>query len=198
MKSELRIVTKCNKIAERYRVIHSFLSIFTQVGHILFIIYGIWLWIYSANQGNKYQKRKSALVILLSVLFCSSFSFIIGKIWKRKRPFAKDDKISNFTGHKSNASFPSNHTMNSFAVIFQLYKDKIPGRFFMTVLSKLLAFYRVFKGLHYTNDLIGGISIAGSMHMFINRSPIMNFVQQLTVWSSLLTDSVLYFIKKAW
>lgn len=83
--------------------------------------------------------------------------------------FTRDRQIWNFTGHKANASFPSNHAMNSAAVAFQLLRDRMPGCRWMACLAGLLAFSRLFAGMHYPSDILGGGAIAAAVHGVLNK-----------------------------
>ena len=119
-------------------------------------------------------------------------SLAVGKLWHRGRPFTRDRQIWNFTGHKANASFPSNHAMNSAAVAFQLLRDRMPGCRWMACLAGLLAFSRLFAGMHYPSDILGGGAIAAAVHGVLNKPFAVTFIKKLTRALSLLSDSILY------
>lgn len=163
---DLAAVKKANGLAGSNKSVDLMMDLIARYGHWAFVIYGLILWF--APGKNKGARRESCLMAFFSICLCSVISLIIGKIWKRKRPFAEDPAITNFTDHKANASFPSNHTMNGAAVAFQLLRDGMPGSKIMVVLAVVLAFSRLFAGIHYPTDLLGGISIAGAMHYVLN------------------------------
>lgn len=86
------------------------------------------------------MRRRCCILSFLGVCIASLVSFGIGKLWFRKRPFTRDYRIWNFTGHKANASFPSNHTMNGAVVVLQLLSMGMKGSKLMALMGAILAF----------------------------------------------------------
>ena len=156
---ELQWVRKINGLVGRHIAFDMFMDFIARFGHLAFVLYGLWLWFGDGDEGKK-ERRAAALLSLAGVLLCSVISFGIGRCWERPRPFTRDGKIWNFTGHKPNGSFPSNHTMNSAVISMVLIGMKMPFRFCMAAMAALLAFSRVFAGIHYPSDLLGGAGIA--------------------------------------
>lgn len=70
---------------------------------------------------------------------------------------------------QSECVFPSNHAMNGAAVAFQLLRDRMPGCRWMACLAGLLAFSRLFAGMHYPSDILGGGAIAAAVHGVLNK-----------------------------
>ena len=73
----------------------------------------------------------------------------------------------------------------------------MPGRHIMAIMASLLAFSRMFAGLHYPTDLLGGIGIAGLVNVAVNRSFVARGIAHVTVWISLLLDKIVAIIRKA-
>lgn len=193
MKSELEIVKEINRMAGGVRSVDLVMDMITRHGHRIFLIYGLVLW-FARGEGRA-ERRRTCVSAWAAVCFCSCLSFLIGKIWKRKRPFTKDWRIWNFTGHKANSSFPSNHAMNSAAVALQLLKDKTPGSPCMAVLAGIIAFSRLFAGLHYPSDLLGGAAIAIFMHKVMNHSVLRKLTEKTAGFLSFLSDTLWLRIK---
>lgn len=163
----MKAVKKTNGLAGSCRLLDRLMDGIAQYGHFVFLLYGLILWF--APGKTRARRRESCLMALLSICLCSLSSLVIGRLWKRKRPFVKAGEIWNFTGHKANSSFPSNHAMNGVAVAFQLLHDGMPGAKGIAALSGLLAFSRIFAGVHYPTDLFGGAAIAAGMGCLLNR-----------------------------
>ncbi len=193
MNSDLDMVRHINGLAGRVRPVDLMLDLITRYGHWAFLIYGILLWL--APGEDRERRRQSCVTAFLTVCVCSCISFLIGRLWHRERPFTKDWRIWNFTGHKANASFPSNHTMNGAAVAFQLLRDRMPGAWWMSALSGLLAFSRIFAGMHYPTDLLGGMGIAAAVHHLMNHGRVLPFMVKITRFLSLVSDRIFFFAR---
>ena len=190
MDPELDVVRQINKLAGQVRPVDFMMDLITRYGHWAFLIYGMLLWF--APGKNQKHRRESCVAAFLAVCLCSVISLAVGKLWHRGRPFTRDRQIWNFTGHKANASFPSNHAMNGAAVAFQLLRDRMPGCRWMACLAGLLAFSRLFAGMHYPSDILGGGAIAAAVHGVLNKPFAAAFIKKLTGALSLLSDSILY------
>ena len=190
MNPDLEMVRKINGLAGRSRKIDLMMDLITRYGHWAFVIYGLLLWMMPGE--GKLLRRRCCILAFLGVVLCSLISYGIGKLWLRQRPFAKDWRIWNFTGHKANASFPSNHTMNGAVVAMELLKMGMPGSHLMAFLSGVLAFSRLFAGMHYPTDLLGGVTIAGLVHWCLHRPQLSSFFTALTRFASSLSDWLLH------
>jgi undecaprenyl-diphosphatase len=98
--------------------------------------------------------------ILLLIIGCG-LCLGLKLLFKRKRPYHESDKIKNYSNknHLSITdiySFPSGHTF--LATIFSLLMlKKYPKEFLFNIVSVLVGFSRIFLGVHYPTDIIGGI-----------------------------------------
>ncbi len=180
---DLALVKWLNGKAARLFPFDVLMDLVCRFGHLVFVVYGIWLW-FGGSGAARRKRRESALTALFSVLLCSCLSFLIGKVWDRPRPFTRDTAIWNFTAHKANASFPSNHTMNAAAVSLALLRAGMPGAIFLAGFSVLLAFSRLYAGIHYLTDLVGAVLIAAGVHAAVYRSRLLQMtVRGLTEFS---------------
>ena len=156
---ELDLVKKWNGQAGRCLAADLALDGIARFGHLVFVAYGLWLW-FGGRREEKKARRTAALTALFGVAACSLLSWCIGRLWHRTRPFARDGGIWNFTGHKANASFPSNHTMNGAVVAAVLLRHRMPGAKRLAAMAALLGASRIFAGIHYPTDIFGGTAIA--------------------------------------
>lgn len=186
---DFEIVRKINGLAGRVRPVDLMLDLIARYGHWAFVIYGLMMWFLPGE--DKKKRRECCILAFLGVCIASLISYGIGKIWKRERPFRQDSRIWNFTGHKANASFPSNHTMNSALVVMELIAYHVKGSKVMAVLATILAFSRLFSGVHYPSDLLGGLTIAGFVHWGLHHPYVMTFVKPLAALATWVSDAVI-------
>lgn len=116
--------------------------------------------------------RTDGLLLIISLLLCGLVGNIILKpLIARTRPFDVNTAIYLLIAKPTDFSFPSGHTMSSFAaatVIFHANRNMGIAAF---ILAVLIAFSRLYLYVHYPSDIIGGILIgvlisATTIHIF--------------------------------
>lgn len=107
----------------------------------------------------KYRKvgAASATALIFDLL---SVNVLVKNLVARARPYTQIEGLVNLIGEQSDFSFPSGHTAASFAAVTVLLmlvpkKLSIP----MTVLAVLISLSRLYVGVHYPTDILGGVVI---------------------------------------
>ena len=107
------------------------------------------------------NQRKLGLTCGLSlVLDLLSVNIFIKKVVARTRPYEVIEGLTKIIGEQSDYSFPSGHTAASFAVATVLLmrapkKLSVP----MFILACLISLSRLYVGVHYPTDILGGAII---------------------------------------
>jgi undecaprenyl-diphosphatase len=111
---------------------------------------------------RKSEAFKFALLdVVVSIVLALIFSWIIGAMWYHPRPF-EIGLGQKFIEHATNSSFPSDHATLLFSVALPLMAQKISRSWGMVVLALTLsvAWARVYLGVHFPFDMIGGLVVA--------------------------------------
>ncbi|WP_288894039.1 phosphatase PAP2 family protein [uncultured Megasphaera sp.] len=155
-------------------------AIITRFGYLIYIIYGIYAWLYPCKNKQKVYQRQSLIYCLGAVFSGSIVSWLIGKLWYRPRPFVQQH-ITPWHIHRATPSFPSNHAMNSIAVSLLLVMRGHKAGWGLLLWSVILACSRFFCRLHYWSDIIGGMFLGGSISLLIYKSDRMSRVSHYIV-----------------
>lgn len=125
---------------------------------------------------NKYAVAVFTIILLVyffrsrKVFWTAALSAILSRgilteairfFYHRPRPFVALENVKRLIEKNGlEASFPSGHTAYIFAIALAvyLYDKKIGGILMAAVV--LLTFARIYLGVHYPSDIIGGILIA--------------------------------------
>lgn len=81
---------------------------------------------------------------------------VIGVLVQRPRPFLGLSDMHLLVSRESSYSFPSGHAAVAFALAFVMYRHDRDWGIAFLILALLVAVGRVFVGVHYPMDIIGG------------------------------------------
>ena len=130
---------------------------FITEGKHWYIFYAI-MWLYLVIKGG--AKGRVAAVMILVLIFCTDQASNILKEWiGRIRPCKVLPGVNLLVGCASAYSFPSNHAMNNFAAatMFTYFYPRMKYALFIGAF--LVSISRVFCGVHYPSDILGGALI---------------------------------------
>ena len=106
-------------------------------------------------------RRKAFKWIFFLVLWIGLGDFLGGRIKDsvgRPRPDLQGIEVHLRCAHAGGGSFPSNHTLNNFALWALLYfSDKGRKHYFILLLANLIAWSRRYCGVHFPSDVLGGV-----------------------------------------
>ncbi|MGB9779749.1 undecaprenyl-diphosphatase [Caldanaerobacter sp.] len=120
------------------------------------LIYGVLLilqWFIGSDSG-----KKASMDAFFAAIIALGLNLMVSTIYFEPRPFVHN-KVNLLVRHPADASFPSDHASGGSALSFaELMYDRLIGRIMMG-LTLLLLFARVYVGVHYPFDVIGGFAI---------------------------------------
>lgn len=96
-------------------------------------------------------------------------NMILKNLVGRVRPYEVVEGLQCIVAKAHDASFPSGHTGASFASATAIYKQ-IPKKYavFFIVLASLIAFSRLYVGIHYPTDILGGLATGIGIGLLVN------------------------------
>ncbi|HSI20518.1 MAG TPA: phosphatase PAP2 family protein [Verrucomicrobiae bacterium] len=128
------------------------------------------LWRRPEPLSHKHGNQKAALMAVLVVVFGLAFKAVLNFMLFRERPFVTHPELANLPLHVDPASFPSGHTLITFAIAFSIWHSGMHrlGKWLL-FLSLLIALSRIAAGVHYPTDILGGIVVAYCASWYLHR-----------------------------
>lgn len=115
---------------------------------------------------NHPNNRAFLFNVTIAVVGACGISYLCGHFFTTARPFV-DLGIVNYGSHAPDAAFPSDHTTVATAIAASfLFNKKWLWGILLTVLTLMIGWARVYLGIHYPLDIMGGLLI-GSLSAFL-------------------------------
>ena len=132
--------------------VKSFMKFMSRMGdgYIWMIIYLIF-YMFRIDYAGLYFSRAVTGIFICIFLFLYIKSF-----FSRTRPYKKHEKVP-IMYPPDKHSFPSGHTMVAFSVSFSMGSYSLYSALLFYPIASLIAFSRVYVGLHYPFDVVFGI-----------------------------------------
>lgn len=116
-------------------------------------------WVALIIFGKRTGRIAAILIIPTIVLSDYISSALIKNLVERVRPCFAVENVRLIVGTTGGFSFPSSHAVNNFAMA-ALFSYHYPrARISLFVFAFLVAFSRIYLGLHYPSDMLGGAVI---------------------------------------
>jgi len=143
---------RANMTSEFLDKIMPFITILGSGGFIWIIIAFIFI--------VKKKFRKDGFLLICSLLFCLLIGNLTLKpLVARIRPCDINTAVTLLIERPTDFSFPSGHTMTSFASTLVIFNANKKMGFAALVLASLIAFSRLYLYVHFPSDIIAGLAI---------------------------------------
>jgi undecaprenyl-diphosphatase len=100
----------------------------------------------------------AAMLIVVAVVFDKASNLLLKEVIQRPRPYLDLEGVRQLVG-SGGGSFPSNHALNNAAaaaIIGSLYPR---WAWLAASVALVIGFSRVYVGVHYPSDVLGGLAI---------------------------------------
>jgi undecaprenyl-diphosphatase len=142
----------------------SFMPFITESKHwfIFYFIVGLYLLIKGGPRG-----RVLVVIAIVMILCSDQLSNVLKELFGRVRPCHSLPNVNLLVGCSSAYSFPSNHAVNNFAAayLFTHFYPKMKWWFYTGAI--VISLSRVFVGVHYPFDILGGAAIGTLIAMIL-------------------------------
>ncbi len=148
-------------------VFDKFFSIITSVNN-WYIAYVILLLISFIKGGTK--GKLAVIGVLLLIVATDQLGYkLLKEYFQRIRPCGALSDVITPLGCTGSFSFPSNHALNNFAAAVFFYRLYPNLKYPLFITASLIAISRIYLGLHYPSDILGG-AIIGSAFGYLFAS----------------------------
>ncbi len=163
-----RLYHAVNRFVEHHAWLGRLFAHIETYGTVLIGVAAGALWLLARPGGDRKWKFAAT-----SALGAAALGLLVNKIistsWHRDRPFITHPSAHVWGPHKTDASFPSDHTTAAVAIATAvLLLDPVAGALFF-VLAVLIAIGRVIIGEHYPGDVLTGAVIGASAGVIVVR-----------------------------
>jgi undecaprenyl-diphosphatase len=127
-----------------------------------YLVAGLLVVLWFLGRGDQRQRNREGVIhALLATALAAGVGTLIATAWVRPRPFLTHPAHV-LIPRVFDGSFPSIHATAAFAVaVAVVFYNRRLGAVFL-VLAALIAFSRVFVGLHYPGDVLAGAAIGSA------------------------------------
>lgn len=161
---DYHMLTIVNDLVGKSNLLDGLMVFIAKYGPLVFDVYLVFLWFKGKSDIELRQNRKSAIYAATSALIALGLNQIIGHAWFRERPYV-EHPVHMLLPYSPDPSFPSDHAAGGFSIATGVLLGKPIAGFILFLFAMILAISRVYVGLHYPFDVIGGglIGILGAI-----------------------------------
>ncbi|MBM4157847.1 MAG: phosphatase PAP2 family protein [Ignavibacteria bacterium] len=122
-------------------------------------IFYLLVWLYMVIQGGRRGLIAGILILICVAISDQVSSNLIKSLVQRTRPCIVLPDVHLLVNCINSFSFPSSHAVNNFAGAVLMSHFYPKAKYFLYTGASLLALSRIFCGVHYPSDVLGGVII---------------------------------------
>ncbi|WP_079412756.1 undecaprenyl-diphosphatase [Paenibacillus ferrarius] len=159
-----------NELGHTLAVLNPIMRLFASYAEYVFYV-GVVIYWFTRHEVKRRMVGESIVAACLALLS----SGIIGHFFYRDRPFVTHTVLQ-LIAHPANASFPSDHAIGAFVIATSIWIYRKKDGWLWLILAGCIAFSRVWTGVHYPSDVLGGAFIgvvaAAAVHLVFKHSSV--------------------------
>lgn len=125
-----------------------------------YLIYAAFILIFVLAIKGSVKEKKALILATLSIPIVVVLIKIIHLFLFEPRPFITHDISPLISYTREDASFPSRHTALMFTLAFSYFFYQSKWKFYFFIMALWVGLSRIYVGVHYPLDIIGGIITA--------------------------------------
>lgn len=127
--------------------------------YLTYVVFGLVVVSWFVRTGGDQSRRLAVYSSALSAALALGVAFVIQHFYTHPRPFVQRNDVVLLIQHAADSSFPSEHATGSFALATGVLVHRLRYGLALVALATLIAFSRVYVGVHYPYDVLGGAAI---------------------------------------
>jgi membrane-associated phospholipid phosphatase len=159
---------------------------------VVVILFGVALLFLIPWRTNRADRRRAAVAATAAAAVALLIAQPIADAIDRARPFVAHPSQSHLlVGRSTDPSFPSDHATGAFAIAVAIWLyDRTIGTVFLGV-AVLMGFARVYVGVHYPGDVLGGAILGGLVALLLRWGPLRRVLEAVADFFSRLWERIL-------
>lgn len=128
---------------------------------VVMILALIAVWFVGRDRAQRERNQRAVFCALAGMGFANLIVFVINAFHDRLRPFeAFPDRVNLIFYPPTDPSFPSNAAAAAFALAIGVWIYNRRLGYILLIPALIIAFGRVYMGIHYPLDIVGGFLVA--------------------------------------
>lgn len=126
------------------------------------------VWFTGARPAERERRQRAVIYAAAGVVLAYTVTLITRNFITRARPFV-DHQVNQLVPHVNDSGFPSDHSILAFAIVASLFVASRRLGWLALVLAVTLGLSRVFIGIHYPGDIVGGGVLGAAAALLVWR-----------------------------
>jgi undecaprenyl-diphosphatase len=137
-------------------------------------------------------RRRGAVAATLSAGLALLVAVVVAHIVDRARPFVSHPgKAHLLVAHARDAGFPSEHATGAFGLAMGMCLYCPPLGVLLFVIAAVIAFSRVYVGVHYPADVIAGALLGAAAALVLYLPPLRRLIERFADFAAGIGDGLL-------